>query len=167
MTSIVTEVEDLFSGIEKEAVVLWDDFLGDIHYLATEAAALAKWVENADPAIQSQVQTLIKLGETAAANIVAAGNPALANLISAGIDAAEQGAANLIQKATGNSPAGVSATAIVASGLTDLGQIVTSAATVGFTKAVAAITSAAAPLTASGAIASAPTEPQVSELPPT
>ena len=153
MTDIATEVENFLAPIEKEAVVLWSDFLGDIHYLATEAAALMKWVENADPAIQSQVQTLIKLGETAAANIVAAGNPALANLISTGVDAAEQAAANLIQKATGNSPAGVSATALVASGLTDLGTIVTSAATVGFTKAVAAITSAAAPLTAAGTVA--------------
>src|SRR5579859_709182 len=153
---VVTEVEDLFSGIEREAVVVWNDFLGGIHYLSTEAAALAKWVENADPAIQSQVQTLIKLGETAAADIVAAGNPALANLISTGIDAAEQAAANLIQKATGNSPAGVSATAIVASGLTDLGTIVNSAATVGFTKAIAAITSAAAPLTTTGTIAATP-----------
>lgn len=147
MTDIVTEFENLVNGIEKTAIADWNIFLADVKYLSTEAAKLAKWVENADPAIQSQVQDLIKLGEVAAANIVAAGNPAMANLISAGVDAAEQAAANLIQKATGNSPLGVSANALVASGITDLGQIVSSAATVGFTKAVAAITSATAPLT--------------------
>ena len=147
MTDIITEVETFFTGIEKEAVVVWDEFLSGIKYLSTEAAALAKWVENADPAIQSQVQDLIKLGESAAANIVAVGNPALANLISGGIDTAEQAAANIIQKATGNSPLGVTANALVASGITDLGQIVSSAATVGFTKAVSALTAATAPLT--------------------
>lgn len=148
MPDIVTDVEDFFAPIEKEAVVLWDDFLGGLKYMATEGAALAAWVEKEDPAIQSQVQSLIQAGEAAASLIVAKGNPALANLISGIVDDAEQGAANLIQKATGNSPTGVAASALVTSGLTDLGQIATSAATVGYTRALASLTSAVAPITA-------------------
>lgn len=147
MTSIVTEVENLFAGIEKEAVVVWDDFLGGIKYLSTEAAALAKWAESVDPGIQVQVQALITAGEQAAALLVAKGNPAIANLISAGVDNAEQVAANMIQKATGNSAAGVTATALAASGIADLGQIATNLATVGFTKALASMTAAASPVT--------------------
>ena len=147
MTDIVTEIEDFFAPVEKEAVVLWSDFLADLKYMATEGAALAKWAESVDPGIQVQVQALITAGEQAASLLVAKGNPALANLISSGVDAAEQTAANLIQKATGNSATGVAASALATSGLSDLGAIATNLATVGYTKAIAALAAAAAPIT--------------------
>jgi len=133
--------------IEADAVMAWDDFLKGITYLSTEAAALIKWCEGKDPAIVSQVQQLLTLGETAAAALVAKGNPALTNIIVDGVDLAEQGAANLIQSATGNSATGVTATALATAGLSDLGSIATNMATLGYTKAVAALAQAAAPVT--------------------
>ena len=140
--SIGTEVADFFSGIEKDAVIAWDDFLGGIKYLSAEAKALAAWVEKEDPAIQSQVQTLITVGETAAAALVSHGGSALANIISTGVDLAEQTAANALQTATGN-PVGSPASALLTAGIADLGAIFSNVATVGYTKAVAAIASAA------------------------
>ena len=145
MTDIVTEVEDLFKTIEKDAVVAWDDFLKGVHWLATEAAVLAKWAENVDPAIQQQIQDLITAGENAAKTLADYAQPAVQNLIAEGADLAEQTAANMIQKATGNSPLGVAGSALATSGIADLGAIFSNLATVGFTKAFSALASAAKP----------------------
>jgi hypothetical protein len=159
MPTLEQDVQNFLAPVEKEAVMLWDDFLKGINYLSKEAALIAKWVEGVDPGIQKQIQDFITVGENAATLLVAKGNPAIANFITTGVDAAEQGAANFIQKVTGNSALGVSASALVTAGISDLGAITSSVATVGFTRAVAGLAAAAAPLSAVAALAPAPSAP--------
>lgn len=138
------DVVAIVKTIEADAVVAWDDFLKSITYLKAEAAALVAWAEKADPAIVQQLQDFLTLAETAAEALATRGGSALTNVIALGVDAAEQGAATVISNATGNSATGLTATALVSAGITDLGQIVSNMATVGYAKAVAAISKAAA-----------------------
>jgi hypothetical protein len=154
--SIITEAEGFLQTVEQDAVTAWNDILGGIKYLSTEAAALAAWVEKEDPAIQSQIQTFILDGEKAAATVAELVAPAYANLIAGAADGIEQIGANLIQDATGNKAGAVTATAMVTSGVGDLSTILSSLGTVGITKALAALASAAAPITST--VAAAPTE---------
>lgn len=141
--TIETNVTTFLANAEKVVVQDWDAFIGGLTHVAAEAERLKNWVVKADPAIQQQVQTLLQIGEQAGATIVAKGNPMIAGLISAGVDSAEQGAAELIRQAAGNSPGAVQATAIVTGGLSNLGQITTSMATLGYTRAVAGMIAAA------------------------
>lgn len=131
-----------FKQVEKDAEAAWNGFIGGLEYVAKEAEILKNAVIKADPAIQTQVQSLLQLGEVAAANIAAQGNPAIAGLITGAVDEAEQIGANLIQGALGNSAAASADKALVASGINTLGTIASSAATLGYTRAVAAIVGA-------------------------
>lgn len=131
-----------FKQVEKDAEAAWNGFIGGLQYVAKEAEIMKNAVVKAAPAIQTQVQSLLQLGEVAAANIAAQGNPAIAGLIEGAVDEAEQVGANLIQGALGNSAAASADKALVASGINTLGTIASSAATLGYTRAVAAIVGA-------------------------
>lgn len=143
MTDIIAEGEAFLQTIEKDAVLAWDEFLKGVTFLTHEASVFAVWLENADPALTKQVQSLINQAEASAAQLASKSGTALQNIVALGVDAAEQRAANLVQTVTGNSPLGVAASALATAGLTDLGATIKNIETVGFAKAVAGLLQAA------------------------
>lgn len=136
---------DIITEIEQGAVVLWDDFLKGVHFLATEAQAVATAVEKVDPGIQQQLQALLTAGENAAVILASSATGGMTNIVAAGAADAETLVANFLQSAMGGSPSGEGISAAAVGILQQASTALQAAIPVAVAKVASSVASAAKP----------------------